>query len=115
MIARWMRDKKTVIVTEAEHNANIVPWLTQGKSTSDDSLAVMPINDFNGEIDLYELEKLLDKHAGGWQDVLVSFCATSNVTGVTQPWEAITDLAHKYGASVCCRFLPNCSTQKNRP
>lgn len=112
MIARWMRDKKTVIVTEAEHNANIVPWLTQGKSTSDDSIAVMPINDFNGEIDLYELEKLLDKHAGGWQDVLVSFCATSNVTGVTQPWEAITDLAHKYGASVCIDFCQTVAHKK---
>lgn len=112
MIARWMCDRKTVIVTEAEHNANIVPWLTQGRSQDDGSIVVMPINDYNGEIDLHELEKILDNKAGGWQDTIVSFCATSNVTGVTQPWQAISDLAHKYGAVVCIDFCQTIAHKK---
>jgi cysteine desulfurase/selenocysteine lyase len=104
LVARWMKDYKTVLVTEAEHNANIVPWLTQGRSVDRGNLLVMPINDFDGCIDMYELEKLLQEHASGHQDLLVSICATSNVTGVTQPWGAIADLSHKYGATVCVDF-----------
>lgn len=104
MIARWMKDKKRIIVTEAEHNANIVPWLTQGKSSADESIIVMPINDFDGLINLNELETILEKTSDGWQDTMVSFCATSNVTGVTQPWQDIATLSHKYGATVCIDF-----------
>ena len=104
MIARWMKDYKKVLVTEAEHNANIVPWLTQGRTVERGDLIVMPVNDFDGCIDMYELEKLLQEHANGHQDLLVSINATSNVTGVTQPWAAIADLSHKFGATVCVDF-----------
>ncbi len=104
LIARWMEGFKKVLVTEAEHNANIVPWLTQGRSVENGQLIVVPINDFDGCVDMYELEKLLQEHANGHQDLLVSICATSNVTGVTQPWAAIADLSHKFGATVCVDF-----------
>lgn len=104
IISRWMKDYNKVLVTEAEHNANIVPWITQGRSIERGNLLVMPINDFDGSIDMYELEKLLQEHANGHQDLLVSICATSNVTGVTQPWKAIADLSHKFGATVCVDF-----------
>lgn len=112
LVARWMKGFKKVLVTEAEHNANIVPWLTQGRTVENGELIVMPINDFDGCIDMYELEKLLQEHANGHQDLLVSICATSNVTGVTQPWAAIADLSHKFGATVCVDF---CQTVAHEP
>ena len=102
IVSKWMKSAQRVILTEAEHNANIVPWLAQGKTQENGGISVLPINDFDGLIDLFALEKLLEEDSSG--KTIVSFCATSNVTGVMQPWQAIADLSHKYGATVCVDF-----------
>ena len=104
IVARWMERCGTVLVTEGEHNSNIVPWITQGRSKSKGDLIVMPINDFDGTIDMHQLEVILEEKANGNDALFVSICATSNVTGVTQPWARIADLSHAYGASVCVDF-----------
>ena len=112
IVARWMERAKTVLVTEGEHNSNIVPWIIQGRSKSKGNLIVMPINDFDGTINLHELQVILEEHANGNDALFVSICATSNVTGVTQPWQEIANLSHEYGASVCVDFCQTVAHQE---
>ena len=109
MIAEWCKSYKTVIITEAEHNANIVPWLEKGFSVEKGNLKVVRISDFDGMIDMDQLEEYLSVYSS--DSLLMSFCATSNVTGVTQDWETIAYLCHKYGAAVAVDF---CQTVAHR-
>lgn len=108
-IAQWCKSYDVVIVTEAEHNANIIPWLVQGRTEKNGKLVVLPINDFNGYVNIDELESVLASCEGS---ALLSFCATSNVTGITQPWESMADLAHKYGCSVAVDFCQTVAHEK---
>lgn len=101
MIAEWCSKYHSVIITEAEHNANIVPWLEKGFTVANNRLKVVPVNDNTGLIELDHLEKLLSSLDG---TALVSFCATSNVTGITQDWQTIATLCHKYGVPVAVDF-----------
>ena len=95
MIANWGKHFDYVIICESDHNANIAPWVAQGRTKDNGKLIILPVNDFNGEIELDTLEKTLRNTDG---NVLISICATSNVTGVTQPGETIASIGHKYGA-----------------
>jgi selenocysteine lyase/cysteine desulfurase len=101
MIAEWCKSYTTVILTEAEHNANIVPWLEKGFNQDKGNLIVIPIVDMDGSINIDVLEKQLSQLTS---NCLFSFCATSNVTGVTQDWEMIATMCHKYGVSVAIDF-----------
>ena len=107
MIANWGKHFDYVIICESDHNANIAPWVAQGRTKDNGKLIILPVNDFNGQIELDTLEKTLRNTDG---NVLISICATSNVTGVTQPWETIASIGHKYGASVAmdfCQTIPH--------
>jgi len=108
-IAKWCVSYDTIIVTEAEHNANIIPWLAQGRSLENGKLVVIPINDSTGYIDVDLLESKLEQLDGA---VMMSFCATSNVSGITQPWEHIASICHKYGASVAVDFCQTVAHSK---
>ena len=101
MIANWARSYDYVLICESDHNANISPWVAQGRTQENGKLIVLPVDDFNGLIDLSYLENQLQQLDG---TCIISICATSNVTGVTQPWETIADLGHKYGASIAMDF-----------
>lgn len=108
-IATWCASYDTVIVTEAEHNANIIPWLVQGRTEDNGKLVVIPIDDTTGYIDVDYLETKLQELDGA---VMMSFCATSNVSGITQPWEHIATICHKYGASVAVDFCQTVAHNK---
>lgn len=108
-IANWCKSYDTIVITEAEHNANIIPWIIQGRTVDNGRLVVLPIDDHTGYVDLENMESVLSKIDGAG---LLSFCATSNVTGVTQPWQAMTNIAHQYGFGVAIDFCQTVAHEK---
>lgn len=84
----------TVLLTDREHNSNLLPWLRQEKQGKIrvDSVATGPDERF--DLGLLE-EKLRPGRVR-----LVSMGYTSNLTGATIPAKKIVTLAHRYGALV---------------
>lgn len=108
MVAEWNRDVPVVIITEAEHNANIVPWLAQGRTQQNGKLVVIPVES-NGRIDFHKAAEILNECPVG---SLFSFCATSNVTGITHSWEKLSELAQYHGITVCVDFSQTVAHEK---
>ena len=54
MIADWTPLESTVILTEVEHHSNILPWMQQGRTVSNEQLIVVPSND-DGNVDVVDL------------------------------------------------------------
>jgi selenocysteine lyase/cysteine desulfurase len=100
-VAEWHRNAPTVIISEAEHHANIVPWLQQGRTVDNGRLRVIPMDPHTGQIDLAEAERIISSCD---PRSLVSIIATSNVTGIRQPWPHIARIAHSNNHSVCVDF-----------
>ncbi|AAF73526.1 cysteine desulfurase [Chlamydia muridarum str. Nigg] len=81
----------TVVVSEAEHHANILSWEIACRR-SGATVKKVRVND-EGIIDLSHLEKLLKQ---GVQ--LVSLAHVSNVSGAVLPVQEVAFLVHRYGA-----------------
>ena len=83
-----------VLLTDLEHNSNLLPWLRLQKSglIKVEHTAANPGDDF--DLDAFE-DHLKKKRVR-----LVSMAWTSNVTGATLPAEEIIAIAHRYGARV---------------
>ena len=79
----------TVLVTEMEHHANIVPWQLAGAKT-----VAIPISDA-GELDLLAAERLL---ASGCQ--LLAVCHVSNALGTINPVAELCRMAKRHGVPV---------------
>lgn len=89
-----LKKNDTVLSTQMEHHANLVPWIELAKT-------VGIRNEFTkvtqkGELDLEDFEKKLKKH----KPKLVAITHVSNVLGTINPVHEITSLAHKHGALV---------------
>ena len=88
------RPQDVVLLTDKEHNSNLVPWLrlqNLGRVKVDH---VDPLPD-----DTFDLEGLRSKLDEGHVRLL-SMAYTSNLTGYTIPAKEIIRLAHSYGARV---------------
>jgi cysteine desulfurase / selenocysteine lyase len=83
-----------VLVTDKEHNSNLVPWLRLQKSGQ---VGVRNIRE--GQDGDFDFEAFEQKLRGGLVK-LVSMAYTSNLTGYTLPAKQIVELAHRYGAKV---------------
>jgi cysteine desulfurase/selenocysteine lyase len=84
----------TVLLTDKEHNSNLLPWLrlqNKGLIRVDHVTA----ND-EGYFDLADYKRKLENN----KIALVSLAYTSNLTGYTVPAEEIIKLAHTHGAKV---------------
>jgi len=98
---RKMEDKELVVVnTILEHHSNELPWRYISKAT----LIKVSVND-EGFIDTAELEDILikynQKHKYGKKRVkLVAISGASNVLGTFNDLQEISDITHKYGASL---------------
>ena len=88
------RPGDTVLLTDREHNSNLIPWLRLQNAgrLRVDHVPMNAAEEF--DIDLYE-----QKLKGG-KVRLVSMAYTSNMTGYTIPAAEIIRLAHQYGARV---------------
>jgi cysteine desulfurase/selenocysteine lyase len=83
----------TIVLTEMEHHANLVPWqlLVQEK---DGDLEFIPITE-DGVLSLEVYEALLHL-----RPKLVAFTHVSNMLGTVNPVRELTDMAHAAGALV---------------
>jgi len=90
-------DKTVVFISRAEHHSNHLPW-THLPVT----LVYVPLLK-NGLIDIKFLEKNLNKHRNH-QNIIASFGATSNVTGVHQKTQLISQLVHRYNGLIFWDF-----------
>jgi selenocysteine lyase/cysteine desulfurase len=103
MVANWNSRVKTIIVTEAEHNSNIIPWLAQGRSIGN-GLELLPLEYHTNSmptIDMNRAMSILNKHAG---NALLSICTHSNVTGTPiayTPYNDILKEAKSLGIITC--------------
>lgn len=96
IVASWSQSVQHVFITDAEHTANILPWVGHGRTIDNGRLIVLPTQN-DGSIDLQAADKELAKHPGS----VLSIIATSNVTGATTPWQTLAHMAKQYGITVC--------------
>ncbi|MGB3136905.1 MAG: cysteine desulfurase-like protein, partial [Nodosilinea sp.] len=83
-----------VIVTNADHEANISPWVELERGGI--VVKTWRVNPTTFELDLADLEALLTPRTR-----LVAVTHTSNVLGSINPVRAIADLVHAHGALLC--------------
>jgi len=83
-----------VLLTDREHNSNLIPWLRLQRKIPIEVDVVESKPDHT-----FDLERLKSKLENG-KVRLVSMGYTSNLTGYTLPAESIIKIAHKHGARV---------------
>ena len=81
-----------VITTNLEHNSGLLPWRMLAEKGIKHEMVLV---DENGEFNMEEFEKKIDK-----KTKIVSVIHSSNVMGTTMPIEDICKIAHDYGALV---------------
>jgi cysteine desulfurase/selenocysteine lyase len=82
-----------ILLTQAEHHANIVPWQQLAEATGA-RIRVAPLDD-RGELHVEEFAKLLSPRTK-----LAAFTQVSNALGTVLPAPALVALAHGVGAKV---------------
>lgn len=92
-VQRYLKAGDKVLISEAEHHSNIVPWQL-ACAAKGAQLEVIPVEE-NGEIDLGKFESLLDDRVR-----LVSVAQISNVLGIVNPIREIIAAAHSKGIPV---------------
>ena len=81
----------TIITTEMEHHANLIPWQQLARRTGA-KLAYIPVTS-EGLLDMEAFDKLLNETVK-----LVAFTSMSNVLGTIPPTKTIIEKAHAVGA-----------------
>ena len=89
----FVKEGDEIIVSEAEHHSNIVPWqmLCMRKNAV---LKVLRIDD-NGHLNLDELKSLITEHTR-----IVAVTQISNVLGIVNPVEDIVRICHDHNVPV---------------
>ena len=89
----FVKEGDEIIVSEAEHHSNIVPWqmLCMRKNAV---LKVLRIDD-NGHLNLDELKSLITEHTR-----IVAVTQISNVLGIVKPVEEIVRICHERNVPV---------------
>jgi cysteine desulfurase/selenocysteine lyase len=86
-----LNPRRSVVITEMEHHANIVPWQMLRERTGAE-LRVIPILD-DGSLDMVKAEQLIDDSTG-----VVSVVHVSNTLGTTNDVKRLAQLARGVGA-----------------
>ena len=94
-----------ILVTEAEHHANLVPWQELAASTGA-TLRFVPVAD-DGTFTLEDAAALVSARTR-----VFAFSQISNVTGFVAPVTELVELAHGVGALV---VLDACQSAPHRP
>lgn len=92
-----------LVVTEAEHHANLVPWQELAARTGA-TLRVIGLTD-EGLLRLDQAAELIGPHTK-----VVAFTHVSNVVGAINPVSALVELAHEHGALAvldACQSVPH--------
>ncbi|MGN6136471.1 MAG: SufS family cysteine desulfurase [Aureliella sp.] len=88
---KFLRPGDEILLTLAEHHANIVPWQWVAQQTGA-SVRLAPLTN-TGELDLAEFDKLLSSRTR-----VISVSGLSNVLGTIAPLSELGDRAHQVGA-----------------
>jgi cysteine desulfurase/selenocysteine lyase len=88
---KFLREGDEVVLTEAEHHSNLVPWQLAARATGA-KLRFIPILE-DGLLDLEEAERLI-----GPRTKLVGCIHASNVLATINPVEKLARMAHEAGA-----------------
>ena len=88
---KFLREGDEVVLTEAEHHSNLVPWQLAARATGA-SLRFIPILD-DGTLDMQEARRLI-----GARTKLVGCIHASNVLATINPVERLAELAHENDA-----------------
>ena len=88
-----LKEGDEIIISHAEHHANVVPWHFVANETGAVIRAVDITDDYR--LDLEQFESLLNERTK-----IVSIAHMSNVLGVVNPIRKIADMAHAVGALV---------------
>ncbi|MEK6960498.1 MAG: cysteine desulfurase [Nanoarchaeota archaeon] len=88
-----LKDGDEVVISDKEHNSNLIPWLKLKKDIGI-KLKIVKSNADN-TLDIERLEKAI-----GPRTKLVSIVHRSNMDGVTNPAKEICKIAHKKGTLV---------------
>ncbi len=86
-----LREGDEIVLTEAEHHSNLVPWQLAAQATGA-KLRFIPIRE-DGTLDMEEAERLV-----GPKIKLVGCIHASNVLATVNPVEKLAELAHANGA-----------------
>ena len=93
----------SIVVTEMEHHANLVPWQQLATSTGA-QLRWLPVTD-SGELDLADLDTIVDETTK-----VLAFTHVSNVLGTINPVDRLVERACAVGAYVvldACQSVPH--------
>lgn len=82
-----------IVLTEMEHHANLVPWISLAKETGAE-LKYIPIDD-SGLLDLADLDKIISINTK-----IVAVTQMSNVLGTINPVDEIARFAHANGSLI---------------
>lgn len=91
--SKYLKKDDVVLISEAEHHSNIVPWQLACLRTGA-QLKVIPVDE-NGIIDINQYESLLDKSVK-----IVSIAHISNILGLINPVKEMIAIAHRYDIPV---------------
>lgn len=89
----FIKEGDEIIVSEMEHHSNLVPW--KMLSQQQNAKVIKWTFDENGELDIEELKKIINKNTR-----LIAVNQVSNVLGTINPIKEIVTLAHKYNIKV---------------
>ena len=89
----FVNEGDEVIVTEAEHHSNIVPWQMMCKRKKA-VLKVLPVDD-NGHLIVEKLEELITERTK-----ILAVTHISNVLGLINPVKEIIEICHSKGVAV---------------
>ncbi|WP_396643995.1 aminotransferase class V-fold PLP-dependent enzyme [Microbacterium sp.] len=101
--ARSLREGDEIVVTEAEHHANLIPWQELAARTGA-RLRHIPVHD-DGTLDLAAAAELI-----GARTKVVAFPHVSNVLGIVNPVAELVALAKSVGALTvldACQSAPH--------
>lgn len=90
---KYLNKGDVVIISEAEHHSNLVPW-QMACLRSGAVLKYLPVDE-NGEWQMDQLDKLLNDRVK-----MVAVSHISNVLGIVNPIKNLIDKAHSVGAIV---------------
>jgi cysteine desulfurase/selenocysteine lyase len=88
---RSLREGDEVVLTEAEHHSNLVPWQLAARATGA-RLRFIPIRE-DGTLDMEEAERLV-----GPRTKMIGCIHVSNVLGTINPVKDLAELAHSVDA-----------------
>ena len=90
----YLKRGDTVLVSEAEHASNLLPWFYLAKKTGF-QIRYLPL-DRQGNVDMAAFEGCLDESVK-----VISLAYVTNVLGSVQPIGEICRIAHRKGILVC--------------